>query len=621
MARSFGIRRDREYWLNQIQRKILDRGVSDLGEIREDIQGRIGEQRSMATEEEERHTKEVAEENRLYKAICDNNWEIAKALLEEKPNALTSTITAFGETPFHVAAFFGHANIMEELLKLLENPEFLETIDHCGYTPLLAATVTGSIEVAKCLVDKNSYPPCIPYYPRSELPVTSAFVSGHHEMGHYLYSQTRLEYLQPRHLGHPLGPTLLRCCLQTQRFDIAHHLLTQCQELLFASDEKDWKPIHGIISMTSKIPSPTELVFWKRWIYDDMDTNSTPSFQSASLPTQNEDEDTRERKQGKLTGPVAAGHRLLRWLIFSAYNFRGIKKIKEMKLQQAKANKLVDLVCRNASNRYEVQTIADALFLAAKEGNVEFVVKISKANPGILLRGDDSFRNIFHHAIQHRQAGVFNLIHGLRFKDVFATSKDKDGNTLLHAAAAKAPGTILNRIYGPALQMQRELQWFKEVEGITPPNFRVLQNSRGAFTVAGGNDENIGYPLFIKQPFFKVFIFSTILSLLSSSTSVLMFSAILTSKYSEEKFLKSLPTKLILGLFVLFISIVSMIVAFLSTIRLMLKHTNYSWGLLPIIIFASVPIFLFVLSQFPLLLHTFVSTYGTIFDRKVKPWP
>lgn len=142
-----------------------------------------------------------------------------------------------------------------------------------------------------------------------------------------------------------------------------------------------------------------------------------------------------------------------------------------------------------------------------------------------------------------------------------------------------------------------------------------------AFTVPGGNDQNHGYPLFIKQPFFKVFTFSTILSLLSSSTSVLMFLAILTSQYSEDQFLKSLPTKLILGISFLFISIVSMMVAFLSTIRLMIKHTNYSWGLLPIMILASVPIFLFVLSQFPLLLHTCIATYGNIFDRKVKPWP
>ncbi|XP_028763109.1 uncharacterized protein LOC114721461 [Neltuma alba] len=583
MARSLGIRRDREYWLNQIQREIFYRGVSDLGEIREDIQGRIGDQRSTATEDEERNTEEVAEEDRLCKAICDNKWEIAKAFLEEKPYALTSKITASGKTPFHVAALFGHVHIMEELLKLLENPEFLETVDDFGNTPLLIATVNGSIEVAKCLVDKNSYLLCIPNYSTYELPVTSAFVSGHHEMGRYLYSQTPLEYLQPRYLGRPLGPTLLRRCLQTQCFDIAHHLLSQCQELLFAYDNEGRMPIHSIASMTSTIPSPTELVFWKRWIYDYIDTNSTPSFESASLPIQHEGEDTAKRKQGKLIGPVAAGHRLLQWLIFSTYNFIGIKKIKEMKLLQAQANKLVDLVCRNASKEDEVQTIANALFLAAKEGNVEFVVKISKANPEILLTGDDSYRNIFYHAIEHRQARVFNLINGLRFKDAFACGKDKDGNTLLHAAAAKAPDIILNRIYGPALQMQRELQWFKEVEGIMPPSFRVLQNNGGETAEESFREQGL-------------------------------------QSNKEEAFLNFLPSKFLFGVSTLLISMVAMIITFLSAIRLTLKHSNYHGAILPIILFTSVPISYSLLSLIPVVRNTASSAYGTVFDRKVRLW-
>ncbi|XP_028794069.1 uncharacterized protein LOC114749695 [Neltuma alba] len=638
MARSLGIRRDREYWLNQILIEIQMNGVSKLGEIREDIQRRIGEQRSTATEDEERHAREIAENDRLYKAICDNKWEIAKALLEEKPNALTSKITASGKTPFHVAALFGHANIMEELLKLLEDPEFLETVDDIGSTPLLIASVTGITQVAKCLVDKNPYLLAIPSYLTCELPVTSAFRSGHHEMGRYLYSQTPLEYLQPRYFGHPLGPTLLRYCLQTQCFDIAHHLLSQCQELLFASDFKAWEPIHSIATITSTIPSPTELVFWKRWIYDYIDTNSTPSFQSAFLPIQNEAEDTRERKQGKLTGP-------------------GIKKIKEMKLQQAQANELVDLLCRNASKRDG--NITSALFVAAKEGNVEFVVKVSNANPEILLTVDNSRQSIFYHAIEHRQARVFNLIHGLRFKDVFACSKDNNGNTLLHAAAAKAPDIILNRIYGPALQMQRELQWFKEVESITPSSFRVLQNNEGmtaeasfrqhhrelmkqgeewiketassyslvgilivtitfavVFTLPGGNDQNSGLPLFIKQPSFNVFILSTIVSLVASSTSVLMFLAILTSPFSEEAFLNFLPSKLLFGVSTLLISMVAMIITFLSAIHLTLKHSNYHGAMLPIILFTSVPISYSLLSLIPVIRNTAFSAYGTVFNRK-----
>ncbi|KAK4256061.1 hypothetical protein QN277_008974 [Acacia crassicarpa] len=310
----------------------------------------------------------------------------------------------------------------------------------------------------------------------------------------------------------------------------------------------------------------------------------------------------------------------------------------------------------------EIDGIDKALCVAAREGNVEFVLQVSKEIPEILLR--PLMRSCFSTALHYRQARVFNLIHGFRFKHDLVSRLEYNRSTLMDSAAHTAPDHVLNRIYAPVLEMQRELQWFKEVESLMPPSIRGVRDRHGlsameifrqshrgvleqgekwikdaasscsvvgtlivtitfaaAFTIPGGNDQNLGYPLLIKQPFFKVFIFSTIISFLSSSTSVLLFLAILTSQYSEEKFLKSVPTKLISGLSFLFISIVSMITAFLSTTYLMLNHTNYSWGLLPVMILASVPIFLFVLSHFPLLLHTCVSTYGNPFDRNVKPWP
>ncbi|KAK4256048.1 hypothetical protein QN277_008962 [Acacia crassicarpa] len=489
--------------------------------------------------------------------------------------------------------------------------------------PLFIATITGITEVAECLVNKN-YNILGILNSTKELPVTQAFLNGHQEMGRYLYSKTPLEYFHPE--KSPLqGAMLLHCFLQTHCFDIALDLLNRCPELLFAPDKDDWKPIHGIATLNSAIPSRNEPVFWKRLIFD--------------------------------------WHRLLQWVI-STYNLIGTKKIQEHKLLHAQADKFLDLVCKNAGRSDQMSVIADALFLAAKEGNVEFVLRVSKANPELLLLGDSSFQNIFCYAVRNRQAGIFNLIHGLRFKDVVVTGKDKYGNTLLHVAAAQASAPVLNRIYGPMLQMQRELQWFTEVESLIPSTIRGVPNDDGmtaeelfkkehrdlmrqgeiwvkdtasscsvvgtlivtimftaAFTVPGGNDQTYGFPLLIKQPFFQVFIFSTVLSLVSSSTSVLTFLAVLTSHYSKEKFLRSLPIELILGLSSLFISIVSMMVAFLSTINLMLNHSNYSWGFLPIIMLASVPIFLFVLSQFRLLRHSFFATYGSIFTKNVDKWP
>ena len=69
-----------------------------------------------------------------------------------------------------------------------------------------------------------------------------------------------------------------------------------------------------------------------------------------------------------------------------------------------------------------------------------------------------------------------------------------------------------------------------------------------AFTVPGGNDQHTGFPIFRNKKLFKVFIISDAMSLFSSTTSVLIFLGILTSRYAEEDFLKSLPKKMVISL-------------------------------------------------------------------------
>ncbi|XP_028074642.1 ankyrin repeat-containing protein ITN1-like [Camellia sinensis] len=86
-----------------------------------------------------------------------------------------------------------------------------------------------------------------------------------------------------------------------------------------------------------------------------------------------------------------------------------------------------------------------------------------------------------------------------------------------------------------------------------------------AFTVPGGNDNNTGIPMFRKHSSFMVFAISDAIALVTSSTSILMFLSILTSRYAENDFLESLPIKLMIGLTTLFISITTMMVAFGAT--------------------------------------------------------
>lgn len=141
-----------------------------------------------------------------------------------------------------------------------------------------------------------------------------------------------------------------------------------------------------------------------------------------------------------------------------------------------------------------------------------------------------------------------------------------------------------------------------------------------AFTVPGGNDNNTGLPTLLvkEQRAFLFFMIANAISMFSSCTSVLMFLGILTARYAEKDFLKSLPTKLIVGLICLFFSIVTMMASFGSALYLIL-HKQVNWISIPIIVVSTIPIALFSILQFPILLEMIRRTYGSaIFDKPMK---
>ena len=138
------------------------------------------------------------------------------------------------------------------------------------------------------------------------------------------------------------------------------------------------------------------------------------------------------------------------------------------------------------------------------------------------------------------------------------------------------------------------------------------------FTVPGGNFGDTGIPVFYHHKAFMVFIISDTISLYSATTSVLMFLYILTSRYAEERFLSTLPRRLIIGLASLFFSIATMMVAFGATLYLTLSHGS-EWVAIPLSVLAAVPVSLYGLLQYPLFFEIVSSTYGSgIFKHEVK---
>ena len=140
-----------------------------------------------------------------------------------------------------------------------------------------------------------------------------------------------------------------------------------------------------------------------------------------------------------------------------------------------------------------------------------------------------------------------------------------------------------------------------------------------AITVLGGHNQNTGLPMFFNEKLFMFFIISDVLSLLSASTSLLMFIGILTARYTEEDFLISLPNKMILGLFTLVFSIATMMTTFCISLFIILQ--GKSRMVTPFVCLVGVPVVVFAWMQFGLLIDMVISTYRSgILDKKVK-WP
>jgi len=133
-----------------------------------------------------------------------------------------------------------------------------------------------------------------------------------------------------------------------------------------------------------------------------------------------------------------------------------------------------------------------------------------------------------------------------------------------------------------------------------------------AFTVPGGSNQETGTPIFLRSNWFMVFFISDTIALYSSSTSIAIFLSILTSRYTEEDFYRSLPSKLVFGLATLFISMAGMMVAFTATCFLMYNSAR-AWASVVVITSASIPVTSFVLLHRKLWVDTFLSTYKSGF--------
>ncbi|RDX61132.1 Ankyrin repeat-containing protein ITN1, partial [Mucuna pruriens] len=555
-----------------------------------------------------------------------------------------------GRTVLHVAVAAGHEEMVERLAKMGKK-RLLRMRDKKGYTALaLAAKLTDNKKMAEWMV-MNGGEELLTIAVRAEevdeIPVLLASAKGHKQITRYLFHKTPLAVFTQNNWQY--GVVLLSRCISNEIFDVAAAILQHphAREIPLYHPKKELRPIYALAHMPCAFPSTgTKLNWWKWFIYNNICRVEDHNNEARIEIIIHEPDEIARPKIMTHTLPV-------------------IEEIYEKKKDHYHVLEILNCLCKriSASDEYELHYASahDAILQAAKNGITEFIESMRDANPEFLLTMDESGRGIFAHAIVNRREEVFQLIHDVGRKEIITSHEDTLGNNLLHIAAELGPSRYLDRLSNAALQMQRELQWFQEVKGVLPRWCHEAKDANGktasevfseehkellksgqqwaketassftlvgtliitimfaaAFTVPGGNNDSNGIPIFLGKKIFTFFIISVTLSLVMSSSSVLMFIGILTSRYAEDDFVRSLPLKLLFGLVSLFLSVASMMCAFCDTLALVLK--GYRRVIIAAMWLALLPILVFVPSLLRLASEISQSTvrYNKLTAKKKK---
>ncbi|KAJ0800154.1 putative ankyrin repeat-containing domain, PGG domain, ankyrin repeat-containing domain superfamily [Helianthus annuus] len=343
------------------------------------------------------------------------------------------------------------------------------------------------------------------------------------------------------------------------------------------------------------------------------------------------------------------------WTVL-AVNVRPVKNIEKKKKAYDEAKKFLSEICNRMGRSHPGYW--KPIIEAVRRDTYEVVDEILFMSPDTINCKNEEGHDIIQLAIINRSEKVYKLIyHIIERTESCRKVTDSSMNSLAHLVGRLAPSSVLGRTTGAALQMQRELLWREEVQKLMSPLELIQDNiyketpamvftrehqdlmTQGecwmkttaescsitaalivtivfaaAITVPGGNQES-GIPVFKKETAFTIFAVSNAFSLFTATTALLLFLSILTTRFSEKDFLVSLPRRLILGLFTLFLSTIAMIVAF-GAILFLVFCDHRPWMLAPIAGFACLPISVIVTIKLPLLVDLIQSTYISIFGKQ-----
>ncbi|XP_044507327.1 uncharacterized protein LOC123226865 isoform X4 [Mangifera indica] len=532
----------------------------------------------------------------LYLSAFQGDWDAAKLIYENYPDDFRAVITGKGETVLHVAASANRTDFVKELLNFLV-PKDLRKVNENGQTALFLAAEIGNAHLVQLLLAKNKDLAMIRNREKI-IPLQRAASLGHKDVVNSLYKVT-----DTGRLRNVDRISLLITFINTNFYELALDLIEHFPGLAYARGSGEETALHALARKRFIVED--QQGFWKRFI------NLISGSKKKMHPK-----------------AVELAERIWQQII---------------KLGDAEISELL-----RESDKL--------LFTAAEKGNDEFLVVLTNKYPRLFLNRDAMGWSIFHHAVRNRHEDILRLIYELgSFKTVLAALIDRDGNNMLHLAAMLAPPDRLSVVSGEALQMQRELLWFKEVSKVVQPSYAEAKNDYGktpadvfaeehrkladagekwiketanscmivatlitsvvytaVFQVPIDNKRDSRVPILIQKVSFAI-------SLISSLTSIMIFLSLYTSSYEDEDFLFWLPAKLAFGTLALSMSIAAMMVISCSTFFIIFDHGMLAFAIIVSLI-AAVPLTWFLKLQLGLLLKVIRSTYmsSTLFHSR-KP--
>ncbi|KAJ0807601.1 putative ankyrin repeat-containing domain, PGG domain, ankyrin repeat-containing domain superfamily [Helianthus annuus] len=596
----------------------------------------------------------------LYEAAIEGDWKAAEPILDEHPDVICFAITENYDTLLHIAASAESTNavvkFVTKLVQLMES-EDLELQNQNYNTALSLAAAAGNVKTAMIMVEKNPGLPEIPGNNRA-MPLYTAALFEKPLMVRYLYNSMRM---RGNYMSDDNHRSVLEKCIEADIFDVAIKIIHDRPKLTYKKELLS----DILITLAQKTdafegtkPNVVLRVIKSFFV----------AFHVKIGPGEKESEALQLLRI--IWGIVAKMPKkdiddILRGPRVQVQNKNKDKESEVMPLIRTILEKIdkEEAIPKSeiAKGYTEWSYPSRVLFLATKMGNMLFVIELIRSNPDLIWKLDDKGKTIFHLAVKHRQINIYKLIYEIgAMKDLITPIKDNKGNNMLHMISKSAKQSRFQDVSGVALQMQRELLWFKEVEQMIPPHYRQRKNGdnvtpqdlftktheklvtkgedwmkhtasqcmvvatlittivfAAAFTLPGGYNQGTGIPFFRKEPALIIFVIADAVSLISSSTSILMFLAILTSRYAERDFLESLPRKLLFGLATLFLSIMTMMIAF-SASFFVLYDKKVKWVPITITGLAGMPVILFAILQFRLLGDVFYSTYRSRYLFKPK---